>query len=68
MLRLRQLQKELTLQNGAFRAWALKPADASFSKKWRILRNLVEQAQARFVEAQDAYVAAVRKKSGTMLQ
>jgi hypothetical protein len=63
LLRLRQLQKELTLQNRAFVACTEKPNDVTITSKWRTQRNLVEQAQARYNQAQEAYLLAVIRKA-----
>lgn len=66
LLRLRQLQKELTLQNRAFVAWTRKPNDVTITSKWRTQRKLVEQAGARYTQAQEAYLSAVIRKGLTL--
>src|SRR5258708_29773702 len=63
LLRLRQLQKELTLQHRAFVACTGKPNDVTITAKWRTQRNLVEQAQARYNQAQEAYLSAVIRRA-----
>jgi hypothetical protein len=66
LLRLRQLQKELTLQHRAFVARTEKPNDVTITSKWRTQRNLVEQAQTRYNQAQEAYLSAVIRKVPTL--
>jgi hypothetical protein len=66
LLRLRQLQKELTLQNRAFVVWTRKPNDVTITSKWRTQRKLVEQAEARYNQAQEAYLSAVIRKGLTL--
>ncbi len=61
MFRLRQLQKELTLQKRLFGLCLRQPEDPACLNKWRAQQALVEQAQQRLSEAQATYLAAVFK-------